>query len=122
MMWVYLVWGIFLIFPPQAFTQATTPPPRREAFDPARAYHQITTHPDVDAYPAISPDGRWVAFASRRSGNMDIWLKPVAGGSAIQVTRHRADDTMPTWSPDGKKIVFVSYREDAQGDLWQVRL
>lgn len=122
LMWVYLVWGIFLIFPPQAFTQATTPPPRREAFDPARAYHQITTHPDVDAYPAISPDGRWVAFASRRSGNMDIWLKPVAGGSAIQVTRHRADDTMPTWSPDGKKIVFVSYREDAQGDLWQVRL
>ncbi len=120
--WVCVIWAMMLTIGPAAHSQVTTKAIRREAFDPARAYHQITTHPEMDAYPALSPDGRWVAFASRRSGNMDIWLKPVAGGPAVQVTFDRADDIMPTWSPDGKKIVFVSYREDAQGDLWQVRL
>lgn len=99
--------------------QATKITPQ-QAFDPSRAYHQVTTHPEIDAYPAISPDGLWIAFASRRSGNMDIWIKPIKGGSAVQITTHRADDIMPYWSPDSKKIVFVSYREDAAGDLWMV--
>ncbi len=71
-------------------------------------------------FPAVSPDGKWIAFASKRSGNMDIWVKPVAGGSAIQITTHKSDDIMPCWAPNGKNLVFVSYREDAQGDLWIV--
>ena len=93
---------------------------RQQAFDLTRIYHQVTTHPEIDAYPAISPDRQWVAFSSRRSGNMDIWIKPVKGGSAIPITSHRADDIMPCWSPDSKKIAFVSYREDAAGDIWIV--
>jgi len=120
--WMSLIWAVFGLVCPGIGKEAVPKIGRREAFDPSRAYHQITTHPDVDGYPAISPDGQWVAFASRRSRNMDIWLKPVAGGAAIQLTRHRADDLMPCWSPDGKKIVFVSHREDATGDLWQLRL
>jgi len=94
----------------------------QQAFDVSHAYHQVTTHPGIDAYPAISPDGQWIAFSSQRSGNMDIWIKPVKGGSAVQITSHRADDIMPAWSPDGRKLVFVSYREDAAGDLWIVRI
>ncbi|NOZ63275.1 MAG: CHAT domain-containing protein [Calditrichaeota bacterium] len=89
-------------------------------FDLTQIYEQITTHPETDMFPAVSPDGKWVAFASKRSGNMDIWVKPVAGGSAIQITKHKSDDIMPCWAPDGKNLVFVSYREDAQGDLWIV--
>jgi len=95
---------------------------RYQAFDLSRSYYQVTTHPDIDAYPAISPDGQWIAFASRRSGNMDIWIKPIRGGGAIRITSHRADDIMPAWSPDGRKLVFVSYRDDAAGDLWMVRI
>ena len=96
--------------------------PAVNLYDLSSVFFQVTTHPDIDSYPAISPDGQWLAFASRRSGNMDIWMKPIRGGSAVQITTHRADDIMPTWSPDGKSLVFVSYRDDAAGDLWQVTL
>jgi len=94
----------------------------KKPFELTRLYSQITTHPEIDLYPSISPDGKWLAFASKRSGNMDIWIKPVAGGTAVQITNHRTDDMMPSWSPDGKSLVFVSYREDALGDLWLVSL
>lgn len=94
----------------------------QEVYDASRVYRQVTTHPDIDSYPAISPDGRWLAFSSRRSGNMDIWVKPIQGGSAIQLTSHRTDDIMPAWSPDGEKLAYVSYQDDAAGDLWIVSL
>jgi len=83
---------------------------------------QITTHPDLDFSPAVSPDGQWLAFASTRSGNLDIWIKELPRGHAVQVTTHRAEDSHPAWSPDGRQLAFVSKRRDAQGDIWLVSL
>jgi len=34
----------------------------------------LTEGPEDDGYPAWSPDGRWIAFHSNRSGSYDIWL------------------------------------------------
>lgn len=67
------------------------------------------------AEPAISPDGKWVAYtvsvpdleANRNASN--IWLAPVAGGEAIQLTQS-GKDSSPVWSPDGKTIAFISSR------------
>lgn len=42
---------------------------------------QLTNHPAQDGLPTISPDGRWVAFASDRDGTWTIWEVPLAGGS-----------------------------------------
>jgi eukaryotic-like serine/threonine-protein kinase len=64
-------------------------------------------HTDV----TFSPDGRFIAYASDRAGNFDIWVQPVAGGDAVQITRSPADDTQPDWSPDGSTLVFRSERE-----------
>lgn len=83
---------------------------------------QITTHPQMDFSPCVSPDGRWLAFTSERSGNLDIWVKRLPRGRAVQVTTHRAEDSQPAWSPDGKHLAFVSKRRDAQGDIWLVHL
>jgi Tol biopolymer transport system component/C-terminal processing protease CtpA/Prc len=57
-------------------------------------------------YPAISPDGRTVAFSFRG----DLWKVPVAGGIATALTVHPAHDTMPVWSSDGTMIAFASDR------------
>lgn len=57
-------------------------------------------------YPAISPDGRTLAFTYRG----DLFTVPVAGGTATQLTQHAAQDMMPVWSPDGTQLVFASDR------------
>ena len=81
---------------------------------------QLTTHPADDYDAAVSPDGRWLAFVSTRSGNADIWVKPLPLGRAVQVTHHQSVESQPVWKPNGKVLVFVSTRRDAQGDLWRI--
>src|SRR3954447_474247 len=52
----------------------------------------LTQHLETDAYPLFSPDGQWVAFSSRRSGNWDIFVVPADGGFARQLTWHSGTD------------------------------
>ncbi|HZZ82882.1 MAG TPA: S41 family peptidase [Gemmataceae bacterium] len=59
--------------------------------------------------PALSPDGRWLAF----DWNGDIWIAPSSGGAARPLTAHPGRDSQPKFSPDGKTIAFVSDREGA---------
>ncbi|MCD6115633.1 CHAT domain-containing protein [bacterium] len=79
---------------------------------------QITTHPEADFQPSVSPDGKRLAFVSSRSVNTDIWILKLPRGVPCRITRHSADDFLPSWSPDGKSIAFVSRRFDAFGDIW----
>lgn len=57
-------------------------------------------------YPAISPDGKTIAFGYKG----DIYRVDANGGTAIPLTIHEAQDMMPVWSHDGKWIAFSSDR------------
>ncbi len=91
---------------------------RRPASPPANnappEITRLTTEGGLCVDPAISPDGKLLAYASDRSGdgNFDIWVRQIGGGDAMRLTRHPADDVEPSFSPDGTKIVFRSTRED----------
>ena len=52
--------------------------------------------------PAISPDGREIAFVS----GGDIWTVPVSGGEAHLLVSHAAYDSRPLYSPDGARLAF----------------
>ena len=56
--------------------------------------------------PAISPDGREIAFVS----GGDIWTVAAAGGEAHLLVTHPATEARPLYSPDGTKLAFVSTR------------
>ena len=64
-----------------------------------------------DYSPAISPDGKWLAFASNRLQNAELYLMDLTTRSLQQLTHtDELDEYMPAFSPDGKSIAFVSER------------
>jgi len=68
-----------------------------------------------DAYdyaPVWSHDGRFVAFASNRYGNFDVFIMPAAGGEARRLTWHSAPDVPSSFSADDQRILFSSVRQD----------
>lgn len=89
--------------------------------DPGKAKPLIaSTQPDQT--PAISPDGKWVAFSSTRSGMWEIWACDIKGEQCRQITRlGPAFSHHPTWSGDSKHIVFES-RTDGEPQLYWVAL
>ncbi|MCX8062312.1 MAG: hypothetical protein N3D16_07005 [Anaerolineales bacterium] len=67
-----------------------------------------------DLYPAVSPDGRWIAFTSNREGYWDLYVLSLQDGSITPLTRSPQYDGGPTWSPDGKWLAYESYVTDPQ--------
>ncbi len=70
---------------------------------------QFTTDPGLEVYPAISPDGRVVAYAAGNSARMRIFLRPVSGGRTLTLSNDTSTvESQPRWSPDGEQILFLS--------------
>lgn len=60
--------------------------------------------------PVWSPDGKSIAFASKRHGNFDIFIMPANGGEIRRLTYHSANDLPYAFTPDGRSIYFSSSR------------
>nr|HEX4312788.1 hypothetical protein [Kofleriaceae bacterium] len=73
-----------------------------------------------DTNPAVSPDRRWLVFASSRGRALDdtsLWIVPVDGGAPVALGAGAWIDAHPAWTPDGRAIVFASTRDGAGFDL-----
>lgn len=60
--------------------------------------------------PKVSPDGKYLAFASDIQGNDDVYIVPVAGGDVKRLTYHEASDVPSGWTPDSRNVYFESDR------------
>ena len=69
--------------------------------------------------PALSPDGRRVAFRTQdpQTGTRDLWVADLARGVSTRLTFDPGNENNPTWSPDGSWIAYWSTNKDANG-LW----
>lgn len=74
-------------------------------------------------HPAISPDGKQVAFVSDRDGLSNVWVMDIDGTHLKQITREKKDIIhAPKWSPDGEYLVvtkgIMSSRSIPAGEIW----
>jgi WD40 repeat protein len=71
----------------------------------------LIQEPASDGWPAFSPDGRWTAWVSDRTGRHEVYLQPYPGpGVRRQVSVDGAFS--PAWSPDGTELFFHSLADD----------
>src|SRR5688572_8220220 len=63
--------------------------------------------------PSWSPDGRSIAFVSRRSGDEEIYVARADGSRALRLTLLPGPDLSPAWSPDGKQLTW-----GRAGEIW----
>jgi TolB protein len=66
---------------------------------------RLLTYSEHDTSPAVSPDGKTLAFTSDRAGQPCIWLKQFHGGDERALTS--GPDDFPRFSPDGSSILFI---------------
>jgi dipeptidyl aminopeptidase/acylaminoacyl peptidase len=89
-----------------------------------RAGTVISVVGDIDSRdalnPALSPDGKQLAYNRRIDTNTDVWVLDVALGSKRPLTNHPGLDHQPVWSPDGRHVVFSSIRKPAGYDLYEI--
>ena len=80
--------------------------------EPRPFLKKLTTDVAWTDYPAISVDGKMLAYASDRSGegNLDIWVQQLPDGPPVRLTRDATDDDDPSFSSDGSRIAFHSAR------------
>ena len=127
-------WPILAFRPPPTPTPTNTPTPTtsggRIAFTSQRdgnneiytmnadgsGLTRLTNNSAGDSHPDWSPDGRKIAFASRRGGgNNDIYIMNADGSGVERITTDNYSGS-PSWSPDGRRIAFVSRRSGA----WEI--
>ena len=98
---------------------APAPPPAGPTVDQLISLKRVGS-------PAISPDGKLVAYTVREANwdenayETEIWIADVAAGTTRQLTNAKKSSASPRWSPDGSRIAFTSDRSDKQ-QIWLIR-
>lgn len=77
-------------------------------------FTRLTSGPWDDTHPALSPDGRWLAFVSNRSGPWDIYMLDLQNGEVSRLTDTQHFESSPSWSPDGNLIAYERYAQDSE--------
>ena len=86
---------------------------------------RLTSTPAVESNPHFSPDGKWIAFSSNRSGNQAVYIVSVDGGMPKRLTWHPSPASVCGWSSDGKRVLYATSRDNAPSGvarLWTVSM
>ena len=59
-------------------------------------------------YPAVSPDGAWLAYGREEHGAWQLWVMNVQGGEQVRLTEADCNSIEPAWAPDSKNLVYAT--------------
>ncbi|WP_260738650.1 glycosyltransferase 87 family protein [Tunturiibacter lichenicola] len=71
--------------------------------------------PDESRYPAVSPDGHWLAYSQLQGGNWHLQLRNLRNGQTETLTHADCNNVEPAWLPDSKTLIYGS---DCGRALW----
>ena len=82
---------------------------------------RLTDFVGMEEAPAVSPDGKSVAF-SAATGMPHIWLRLISGGSPLKITHDDVPHLYPRWSPDSASLIYFSPAQDADthGAIYEI--
>jgi Tol biopolymer transport system component len=105
-----------------AATDVTDAPAFQAATAGDVEFQRLTDFVGMKELPAVSPDGKMVAFVSLNNGRRQIWIRLLAGGVPLQVTRDSHDHHEPRWTPDASALLYhaPSASPAEQGALWEI--
>ncbi|HEX6259316.1 MAG TPA: hypothetical protein VFZ51_01595, partial [Woeseiaceae bacterium] len=83
---------------------------------------RLTSDPAFDGWPAISPNGEEIAFASNReeSGVFHLYVMALDGSNVRQITKGTYHYTQPAWSADGTRLAAFRWLEDDAGEIGHI--
>jgi len=107
----------------EALSHPSAPQPSARGISAAAVhFSRLTDFVGHKESPAISPDGKMVAFVGMVDGRRQIWVRMLTGGAALQVTRDRTDHEQPRWAPDSGTLIYFTRPAagDGTGSIWQI--
>jgi serine/threonine protein kinase len=83
---------------------------------------RLTDRAGLEEAPALSPDGRTLAFTAAVGNERQLHVQLLAGGTSLRLTDEAADPQLPRWTPDSSGIVYFSPATPghSQGAIWEV--
>ncbi|HEV8253716.1 MAG TPA: protein kinase [Vicinamibacteria bacterium] len=94
---------------------------RTPAAPAAVRVQRLTDRLGLEESPAVSPDGKSVAFTAAAGGRRHIFVRLMAGGAPLQITRDDADHEFPRWTPDSSSLLYFSPGgEESSGTVWEI--
>ncbi|MCY4074164.1 MAG: protein kinase [Acidobacteria bacterium] len=87
----------------------------RLPLDGARGSEPLIATDSVEVLPAVSPDGRWIAYQSNESGRWAVYVRPYPNVEDGKWQMPGGIGFSPVWSPDGRELFFVSAGPEGRG-------
>src|ERR671930_2603872 len=69
--------------------------------------HALTSAPEQEYQPALSPNGRRIAYIRDDGDDAQVWLMNADGSGQRQLTRSDGEKARPLWSPNGRWLMFM---------------
>jgi Tol biopolymer transport system component len=74
-------------------------------------------------HPAISPDGRWIAYYCGEYGSIEVLVCAIDGRFARRVSPFSGNSTQPAWHPSGRRLAYRhQHTSEAKWEIWETAL